>query len=240
MSRHFKALTSRQCGQLSLRSKFGLFGLALIGAGCNADGTPANAMTESAAATSAAKAQLSDSDTRKTGGAQTVSDASDKISLQAAETACKRQDPKAFFDAFIQSRAVQRKYSAASIEYVQLQSDFTVGSREEIKAEKYTAFPITMVDYYRKAAQPLRKGADEHVMIELNQGQNEAFVVEWTRVTYDGKSSGGDDLGTAFTLDGKPYAAGGPGTDGKLLFEPTADCWQLATDTRHFRAGSVK
>ncbi|HMT41560.1 MAG TPA: hypothetical protein PKC48_02255 [Sphingorhabdus sp.] len=172
--------------------------------------------------------------------ADTAITESDRLSLQTADAACKRGDPNAFFDAFIQSKAVQKKYTAPAIEYVLLRPDFTVNRWEEIKAADYADFPMMMVDYYRKSTRPVRAGDDEHVVIELNQGQNEAFVVEWTRVIYDGKSDGGDDLGTAFTLDGQPYRKGESGTDGSLFFETANGCWQLSTDTRHHRSYAAK
>lgn len=210
--------------------------LLLMSMGCSGEASTGNRSaaepaTNSAGAAGSAKAAIGDD--QQTGE-------SDRIALRSAEAACQSRDPNAFFDAFIQSKAVQQKYSATSIEYVKLRSDFTVDSWTEVKASDYTGFPIEMVDYYRKPTAPLNPGADEHVVIELNQGQNEAFVVEWTRVTYDGKSSGGDDLGTAFTLDGKPYKAGEPTTDGQLFFAATPDCWQLETDTRHHRNNQEK
>jgi hypothetical protein len=161
--------------------------------------------------------------------------ASDRIALESAATACKAGDPRGFFDAFIQSKAVRKKYSAPSIEYVLLRSDFTVDRWDEVKADDYAVFPITMVDHYRKSAQPISADQDEHVVIELNQSQSEAFAVEWTRVTYDGLSAGGDDMGTAYRLDGERYMPGNANIDGQLLFVATGDCWQFSTDTRHYQ-----
>jgi hypothetical protein len=213
--------------------------LSLLALGCSGEAASDNGATDdlrekptaSAAAVPLALAQES---------AASAIGESDRLSLQVADTACQSGDPNTFFDAFIQSKAVQKKYSAPAIEYVLLRPDFTVNRWEEIKAAVYTDFPMMMVDYYRKSTRPVRAGDDEYVVIELNQGQNEAFVVEWTRVIYDGKSGGGDDLGTAFTLDGLPYRKGESGTDGSLFFETANGCWQLSTDTRHHRSYTAK
>lgn len=211
----------------------------LLVAGCNG-----KVASENAAHADAPEMAVAQTPAERQGAAQGNAkaelDLTDQTSLGAAEAACKSGDPNAFFDAFIRSKAVQKKYTASSIEYVLLQADSSVNRWDEVKAADYDAFPIVMEDYYRKSAQPLRPGGDEHVAIELNQGQNEAFVVEWTRVIYDGKSSGGDDLGTAYTLDGKPYKPGEPTTDGKLFFKAVGDCWQLSTDTRNHRIYTSK
>jgi len=237
---HYLDMAQQLLDRTTLKLKSGLIILVLINVGCSGEAPAANAAAEGGKDQNAEIPALSDRKPEQQNSAAEP-DISDQMSLKTAETACKNGDPNAFFDAFIQSKAVQKKYTAASVEKVQLQSDFTVNHWEEVKANDYTAFPIKMADYYRKSTQPIREGDDEHVIIELNQGQNEAFVVEWTRVTYDGKSLGeGDDLGTAYTLDGKPYKSGESMTDGQLLFEAAGYCWNFALDTRHYRNGASK
>ncbi len=224
----------------SARSKLASLGaLSLLALGCSGEAASDNDAIDDLRVKPAASAAVVPL-VRAQESAATVIGESDRLSLQAADAACQSGDPNAFFDAFIQSKAVQKKYSAPAIEYVLLRPDFTVNRWEEIKASDYTDFPMMMVDYYRKSTRPVRAGDDEHVVIELSQGQNETFVVEWTRVIYDGKSDGGDDLGTAFTLDGLPYRKGESGTDGTLFFDTANECWQLSTDTRHHRSYAAK
>ena len=221
------------------RSIIGSLAVALVGVSCSSSAANQNDVEQPTVEEATTRHDTSDIAPKKSSAPDSVSE-SDQMSLTAAATACKNGEPNAFFDSFIQSKAVQQKYSARSIEYVKLSPDFSVDSWEEVQAKDYAAFPIVMVDYYRKSAQPLRQDVDEHVIIELNQGQTESFAVEWTRVTYDGKSSGGDDLGNAFTLDGKPYRAGEANTDGKLVFVVAGDCWNLASDIRHHRAAAAQ
>lgn len=153
-----------------------------------------------------------------------------------AASACKAEDYRAFVDAVIASPAVRRKYSAATIDVARFdasRSPYRLLEARKVAAAEYRDFPIRMVDHYRKSVVPLRPGdTNEHVILEFNQSQDNRISVEWTRVHYDGKSDGGDDLGRAFGLDGQPYEAGGR-TDGQLLLYPTATCWELVADNRY-------
>jgi len=166
---------------------------------------------------------------------------SDRNQLSNAASACRASDARGFLTAFASSSAVRRKYSAPVIKYSVTQTvpTYRVLMQDRIPAARYSAFPIQMEDYYYKSAHPIRPGdRGEYIEFELNQSQNDQISVEWTRVHYDGNSDGGDDLGNAFTLDGKPYKAGGMNSDGQLLFYPTADCWQLVEDIRNQRGGN--
>lgn len=162
--------------------------------------------------------------------------------LSAVAAACRTGDAKGFLDAFVRSGAVRNRYSAADIAYSvrAIVPAFRIVSEERIPAAAYHhKFPIRMEDYYYKSTLPIRLGdKDEYVMLEINQSQSNQLSVEWTRVHFDGQSEGGDDLGKAYTLDGAPYEKGSPNTDGQLLFEPTANCWQLVSDIRHQSRGN--
>ncbi len=165
-------------------------------------------------------------------------DETDTIMLAAAASACEAEDYRAFFDAMISSAAVRRKYSAATIAFGRFDASrtpYAAIEEKKIAAGDYRAFPIKMVDHYRQSTVPVRAGdQDEHVILGFNQSQSNQISVEWTRVHYDGKSTGGDDLGQAFYLDGQPYEADGR-TDGQLLLYPTATCWELVADNRYER-----
>ncbi|MDR6833223.1 MULTISPECIES: hypothetical protein [unclassified Sphingopyxis] len=173
-----------------------------------------------------------------TAPAPTAPDETDAIMLAAAGSACKAEDYKAFFDAMIASVAVRRTYSAAKIDVVRYdaaRTPYTAIETKKIAASDYSDFPIKMVDHYRQSVVPARPGdTDEHVILQFNQSQSNQISVEWTRVHYDGKSEGGDDLGQAVDLDGQPYDAGGR-VDGQLLLYPTETCWQLVADNRYER-----
>lgn len=170
--------------------------------------------------------------------AASVPDETDTIMLGAAAGACEAEDYKAFFDAMISSAAVRRKYSAATIAFGRFDASRTPYApieEKKITATDYRGFPIKMVDHYRQSTVPARAGdRGEHVILQFNQSQSNQISVEWTRVHYDGKTTGGDDLGQAFDLRGQPYAADGP-TDGQLLLYPTATCWELVADNRYER-----
>ncbi|MCX8477233.1 MAG: hypothetical protein MT490_15705 [Sphingomonas sp.] len=158
---------------------------------------------------------------------------SDRMSLRQAAAACTDADANAFFDVFIQSAAVRRKYSAPKITFSLETQDSRPLRQSEIPGSRYRDFPIMMVDYYRKPVRPLRPGDDdEYVEISIYKGPQNQLAVEWTRVHYDGRSDGGDDLGNAVTLDGKPYDSAGP-SDGQLLFRPAGGCWELVSDIRY-------
>lgn len=158
---------------------------------------------------------------------------SDRMLLREAAAACTDADANAFFDIFIQSAAVRRKYSAPNITFSLETQDSRPLRQSEIPGSRYRDFPIMMIDYYRKPVRPLRPGDDdEYVEISIYKGPQNQLAVEWTRVHYDGRSDGGDDLGNAVTLDGKPYDPAGP-SDGQLLFRAAGGCWELVSDIRY-------
>lgn len=161
----------------------------------------------------------------------------DRIERKSAAAVCFGGDYKSFFDSFVRSSAFRRNYTSPQI-YVAIedgQGNVLEGGRNQKTRRDHDDFPIIMVDYYYKPKVPIQQGDDdEHLILEINQGQTEAFVVEWARVHYDGKSEGGDDLGNAFRLNGQPFDRAGP-WDGRLLFEPHENCWRLASDIRYRR-----
>lgn len=159
---------------------------------------------------------------------------SDRILLTMAKDACKNGDYRAFFDAFAKSSTVRQKYSAAKIQTALLGPHGKPISTRTIDAASYTDFPVKMEDYYYKPRKPARAGdTGEYLDLEFNQSQNNDISVEWSRVHFDGQSSGGDDLGNPLDAKGKPIPAGThPPAEGQLLFRPTADCWVFAEDIR--------
>ncbi len=159
----------------------------------------------------------------------------DKNMLVTAQTACKSGGHQQFFDAFIQSAAVRRKYSASTIDIITRGPQNEIVSRDKVRADAYADFPLIMIDYYRRTAKPFRAGDDsEYVQLVTNQSSTNRISIEWARVHYKGISEGGDDLGTPVDLDGAPYDPAGF-KDGQFLFHPTADCWELIEETRYQR-----
>lgn len=214
--------------KLNLLHGLSMFGPLLLLVGCDDAGAGTSPSHTVAAAGKDAPAPVA-----RASQAPSVSkplSESDRLGLQSAATACRSGDVKAFVDAFIQFAAVQRKYTARVVEYSVKGSG--PARVEHVPAEAYDRFPIRMVDYYRKPVRPLRPGDDdEHIKIAVNQSQTNRISVEWTRVHYDGRSEGGDDLGNPFTLDGAAYDSSAP-PDGQLLFAPTDTCWELVHDAR--------
>lgn len=153
--------------------------------------------------------------------------------VEEAKLACRSNDANAFFGLMVQSPAVRRAFTADRIEYSELDAK-GAGKTTLVPREAYDRFPIQMVDFMWKAAQPLLRGRDEHVVMELNVSQTNDIAVEWTRVIYGPPYDGEESLGTARDLDGRVHDASGP-TDGTLLLEPRNGCWYLVADTRRVR-----
>ena len=84
----------------------------LLVAGCNGEVASENA-AHAGAPEMAAPQTPAERQGAAQGNAKAALDLTDQTSLGAAEAACKSGDPNAFFDAFIQSKAVQKKYTAA-------------------------------------------------------------------------------------------------------------------------------
>lgn len=154
--------------------------------------------------------------------------------VEQAELACKSSDAKAFFNLVVQSPAVRRRFTDDTVEYSELDAK-GAGKTTLIPREAYDSFPIRMVDFQWKFAQPLKRGDDdEHVLTELNLSQTNRIAVDWTRVHYRAPFEGEENLGTPYDLDGKRYAPDRPG-HGTLLFVPLDGCWYLAADIRRTR-----
>lgn len=168
------------------------------------------------------------------GGAEKPLAEWERQQLEQAALACQSRSYKELFWAMIQSVAVREKYAAPQIDYEE-RGENSEMRKSAIPKESYDKFPIQMFDFYWKATVPAKPGdKDEYVVMEFNQSQSNQISVDWTRVHYRGQSAGGDDLGTPFDLDGKPYRPGRR-VDGRLLLYPTKDCWELVADIRYRR-----
>lgn len=168
------------------------------------------------------------------GGAENPLAERDRQELEQATLACQSRSYKELFWAMIRSAAVRKKFAAPQIDYEE-RGENSEMRKSAIPRESYDKFPIQMFDFYWKSTVPARPGdKDEYVMMEFDQSQSNQISVDWTRVHYRGRSAGGDDLGTPFDLDGKPYRPGRR-VDGQLLLYPTNDCWELVADIRYRR-----
>jgi hypothetical protein len=142
----------------------------------------------------------------------------DANALQMAADACRNQEFSSLLQAMAISDAVVTRYSARTIAMV------VDGVSTPTAREDYHDFPIGMIDYYwisRASMQAWESNSDTklvHLQMEFNQSQSDQWRIDWVPVRYDGKSSGGDDLGEVAEIIGAP---------GHLLFETTADCWEL-------------
>lgn len=165
--------------------------------------------------------------------AQALSE-SDRILLDMAQNACRTRDHRTLFDAFVKSKAVRRKYSAATIRYIVLGPRGERISERRFDTANYPSFPVTMQDYAYRPTKPARAGdTGEYLDLQFNQSQNNDLCVEWSRIHYDGQPDDGDDLGNPLDANGKAIPKGThPDPEGQLLFRPTADCWEFAEDTR--------
>ena len=161
---------------------------------------------------------------QKVGGAEVrVRTESDELMLQAAKSACEARDFRGFFEAFTSSPFVREAYSAATV------TRTVDGVSTKVARDVYAGegFPIALMDYYWVSASSARavladpKAEYEHLKMEFNQSQSDIWRIDWQRVRYDGKTSGGDDLGNEIGTYGEP---------GYLLFNPTSACWELTYD----------
>ena len=156
----------------------------------------------------------------------------DRLMLAEAGRACQSVGADGyvpFFDAFIRSEAVRRRYSASEISVSKPGTAGDGSVTSTVPVSEYRDFPVMMEDHYRRPARP--SGPDEYIEVVFNQSASNRISVEWTRVRYTGTPGGGDDLGSPVTIDGRPYDPEGE-ADGQLLFAPTADCWELVADIR--------
>ncbi len=136
----------------------------------------------------------------------------DRIMLDQAEKACKRDDFKSFFEAALRSKPVRLAYFTSPIE--------TVAGMQPV--DRYN-FPIQILDYNYVTSDSagMASGEREYVQLEFNQAQDERYRVDWVRVDF-GKN--GNDEGET-PEDDKTY-----GPQGYLIFKPTTECWTLVED----------
>ena len=163
----------------------------------------------------------------------------DRRMLEQAASACSEnggdteEEFRSFFEAFVSSPEVRRKYGAAEIHYT-IYGDGKVLSDQLLDPSAYAYFPIRLEDYYYMPVQPTRAGdGDEYLDLQFNQSSSNDFSVEWSRIHYDGQSAGGDDLGNPLDAGGKPIPRGThPDPAGQLLFHPAGNCWEFSDDIR--------
>ncbi|MDJ0450803.1 hypothetical protein [Methylocystis sp. JR02] len=168
------------------------------------------------------------------GGAENPIAELEQHELEQATLACQSRSYKELFWAMIRSAAVRKKYTAPQIDYAE-RGENSEMRKSAIPKESYDKFPIQTFDFYWKSTVPAKHGdKDEYVMMEFNQSQSNQISVDWTRVHYRGPYVGEESLGTAYDLDGKPYRPGRR-VDGRLLLDPTKDCWELVADIRYSR-----
>jgi hypothetical protein len=148
--------------------------------------------------------------------AQTTVQDWEKMALNEAAFACRNNNAKRFFDAFLESPAVRRAYTSDALSVITNSVD---GRTEDlITGAAYTDFPLAIVDHYYVTIIGPARESYAHVKHEINQSADNRVRVDWVSVLYDGQSEGGDDQGNEIgTWD----------DDGMLLFHPTDDCWEL-------------
>lgn len=165
---------------------------------------------------------------------QPLQSEADRIALDMAQSACRARDHWTFFNIFANSRAVRLKYSASTVRSAVLDDSGKNISERKFTPEEYRNFPIKMEDYYYRPAKPARAGdTGEYLDLQFNQSQSNVISVEWSRIHYDGRSEGGDDLGSPIDANGRVIPPGDHQVaEGQLLFAPTADCWEFIEDVR--------
>lgn len=157
----------------------------------------------------------------KTKAADAEMTETDTFAMEWATGACADGDLAGLVRAMALSEMVAQKYSAETVDVVRS------GESTRVARSDYAAFPIGMLDYTwvtrdSMLAWEADPAAEQVTLaIEFNQGQNEAWAVDWQAVRYDGTSAEGEDMGEIVETLGPP---------GTLLFFPTADCFELVED----------
>lgn len=171
----------------------------------------------------------------RTAGSGAANPDDDSVVLDRAVAACRAGDFKGFFDAFVRAEPIRSGYTAPTVVVTRYRADGRPPERSETSEDGFDGFPIRVEDiYWRPAASVAEAGEDEYLQLEFDESQGEVFAVSWTRVRYNGKIEGGDDLGEALTPDGLPLQTGRL-PEGKLVFRPFRDCWRLVADERFDR-----
>lgn len=179
-----------------------------------------------------------------TGTAHAAVEDWEQVLLDNAAKACGGESRKdslsefsTFFDAFVMSPAVRAKYSAPTISLTRYAGGHEVSNEVLPRAAYDARFPVVQEDVYYKPRTPARAGDDaEFLEISIDQSSTNDFIVEWSRVHYDGNGEGGDDLGNRLDASGKiiPHDVK-LSAEGRLLFQPAAQCWKLISDVRIVR-----
>lgn len=140
----------------------------------------------------------------------------DRYWLKQALRACRLQNFKSFFEAFVRSKAVQNQYT----------SDFitisTKGIEKIYPKFRYFDFPIGMTDYqYVSKNSEGAIGDKEFLALSFDQRPNNFYRVDWVRVHY---------AAIVDNAESEPEITEEYGLPGFLIFKPTNGCWQLAED----------
>lgn len=198
------------------RAKFVLSFSALIGSvglvACSAADSPDTEASLKRDEGNATEETIETSVTPPTEAEHVVLTETDRIMLEQAEKACKRDDFKSFFEAVLRSKPVRLAYFTSPI--------LTATGKQT--ADRYR-LPIQMLDYnyVTSDSAPKDSGEREYVQLEFNQAQDERYRVDWVRIDF-GKN--GNDEGET-PEDDKTY-----GPQGYLIFKPTTECWTLVED----------
>ena len=162
--------------------------------------------------------------------AQSLSE-SDRLQLEGAQAACRSGDFNQFFFLFAQSAAVRARYIAPQVSIGPEASPRTVSRADYLANHR---FPIQALDYslFTAASADAHNG-DANVPLEpigwiLNTAGDNRRRIDWSAGDFEGGE--GDGPGRMLALRGNP---------GKLLFVPTADCWELNVDQSPALAGSI-
>jgi len=182
-------------------------------------GTPDSAGPRTA---SLAKAEV------KSPAAGAYAAASLSVDREAARTACKNGDFRAFFDRYVSSAALRSDYNADKLSVTAVEG--TGGNWTEDQAtvpgSDYADFPIAEIDgsfFYAPTA--LRgDGGDskqDPLSVVISTIPDGGRSVEWEQVRYDPKHIAADHE--------YPEIVARYGDSGVLYFERRSDCWVLTS-----------
>ncbi len=190
-----------------------------------AEAQPANAAAQQSSAPSAAPA-----------AAPAALSESDRLQLEGARAACGTNDFNAFLFVYLQSSAVQARFTADRVDAGPEGSSQSMSGAAylerfgpSIRALDHSFYSGDSVRAWEQAMATGRRTELEPIVWVLNSASDNRHRVDWSRAQFDGVAEEGPGRPTA--LIGEP---------GALLFHPTEDrCWELVADFRPSRPGSI-
>jgi hypothetical protein len=148
------------------------------------------------------------------GGTSTAS--ADPYWLDQAKAACNQEGFRSFFEAFVRSDAVRKRYTATTLTRIE------DGKRRQPGPDGHPGFPIALADYtYVAANAPANGRSLPYLRVRFGEAKGGVQQVHWVRIRYEGNGNDRDGQARIIGMIGKP---------GRLSFQLADSCWQWTED----------